>query len=143
MSIVMKSNKLYQDFLRITGQLDKEILLVSQRKGKRIYHFPYSYNQLEKKADRVAGFIEKMGIKKGDRVLIFIPMSLELYITLIGLMKRGVVCVIIDPSMGIKQMEAACSLVKPKLRICIRKVLWLLVLSKVFRSIPCKMVVNL
>lgn len=136
------SNKLYQDFLRITGQLDKEILFVSQRKGKRIYHFPYSYNQLEKKADRVAGFIEKMGVKKGDRVLIFIPMSLELYIALIGLMKRGVVSVIIDPSMGIKQMEAACSLVKPKLRICIRKALWLAVISKVFRSIPCKMVVN-
>lgn len=51
----------------------------------------YSFADLKDASDRFAAVLQKHGVKKGDRVFIFMPRSPELYIALLGVLKAGAV----------------------------------------------------
>ncbi len=72
-----------------------------------------TYAELEASANRFAGDLCARKIRKGDPVLVFVPMSLELYVTLLGLFRIGAVAVFLDPSSGLNHINVCCAKLPP------------------------------
>ncbi|MDY6842642.1 MAG: acetate--CoA ligase [Thermodesulfobacteriota bacterium] len=51
----------------------------------------YTYQELMVLSNKFASVLKKLGIKKGDRVFVFMPRSPQLYITFLGIAKIGAV----------------------------------------------------
>ena len=49
----------------------------------------YTYDDLKKSSDKFANVLRKHGVKKGDRVFIFMPRGPELYVATLGILKIG------------------------------------------------------
>lgn len=56
----------------------------------------------------------KKGIRKGDRVMVFVPMSDHLYRIVLALFKIGAVAVFLDEWVSIKRLNDCCKLAKCK-----------------------------
>jgi acyl-CoA synthetase (AMP-forming)/AMP-acid ligase II len=72
-----------------------------------------SFAELESAAEGFAARLVKKGIRRGDPVLVFVPMSLELYIALLGLFRIGATAVFLDPSSGLGHINACCKKLPP------------------------------
>lgn len=57
-----------------------------------------TYFELDRASDQVASWLKRKGVKKGDRVGLFLTKSLKLPIALYGILKAGAVYVPIDPA---------------------------------------------
>jgi malonyl-CoA/methylmalonyl-CoA synthetase len=62
-----------------------------------------SYLELERDANRMANTFQTLGVKKGDRVILFIPKSLIFVVGHLALQKLGAISVPLNP--GFKQSE--------------------------------------
>ena len=62
-----------------------------------------TYSSLRQASDRVAGGLVEMGLKKGDRVVLLMPKSLEQAVIHLGVQKVGAISVILNP--GFKRDE--------------------------------------
>jgi len=51
----------------------------------------YTYEDMRKLSNRFANLLKKYGIKKGDRVFIFMPRSPEMYVAILGILKIGAI----------------------------------------------------
>jgi len=73
------------------------------RKGK--LESRVAYFSLKRISDRVAGGLKEMGLEKGDRVILYMPKSVEAVMIHLGVQKTGGVSVILNP--GSKRDEVA------------------------------------
>ncbi len=80
-----------------------------------------SFLGLEQKSRAVATFFKSKGLHKGESALLFVPMSLELYIIFLGLVRIGITVIFIDLSVGKKHLKQYCSLAKPDVFIGLPK----------------------
>ena len=55
-----------------------------------------TYAELDRQADRVAGFLAARGVARGDRVAVVLPKSVEAVAALFGIMKAGAAYVPVD-----------------------------------------------
>jgi len=62
-----------------------------------------TYRQLNSDADRLANYFLEMGVKKGDRVIFYLPKSLFTVVAHLALQKAGAVAVHLNP--GFKKAE--------------------------------------
>lgn len=62
-----------------------------------------SYSELNQDSDRMARFFLDLGIKKGDRVILYLEKSLVFVVAYLGLQKIGVIAVPLNP--GFKSSE--------------------------------------
>ncbi len=76
------------DKYRGTDKWEKTALiwLDSDRTEKR-----YTFRQLSEESNRFANLLLKLGIKKGDRVFIFMPRIPQLYFAFLGILKTGAI----------------------------------------------------
>ena len=51
----------------------------------------FSFFQLSKESNRYANYLTSLGVKKGDRVFLFLPRRPELYIAFLGILKTGAI----------------------------------------------------
>lgn len=65
-----------------------------------------SFAQLDSLSDAFAAGFQQAGLRKGDRTLVFIPPGPDLIATVFGLMKTGVVPVLVDPGLPRSDMLA-------------------------------------
>lgn len=72
-----------------------------------------TFQGLWQRARNLSAGFEAAGLKPGDRVICMIPMSINLYANLLGLLKMGAVVVFIDPWIGIRQIAAFASHASP------------------------------
>lgn len=89
----------------------------------------YSYRDFKRHITGARADLVQRGIKKGDKVLVFVPMSLELYAILEALFSLGATAIFLDPWMKGKKMGAVIKQVQPDLFIVTRKIArisWLL-----------------
>lgn len=56
-----------------------------------------TYRELDQKTDQVARALQAAGVRRGDRVGIYLPKSLDTIISLYGILKAGAVYVPLDP----------------------------------------------
>lgn len=91
---------------------------------------------LEEATARGAALLREKGLLAGDTVLVFQPLSIELYIILLSLFRRGITAMIVDPSAGREHLERCCSLVPPQGLIASPKAHLLRLVSPALRRIP-------
>lgn len=98
-----------------------------------------SFAELEKQVNDTAAYFHTRGINKGDRVLIFVPMSLNLYRSVLALFKIGAVAVFLDEWVSMKRLEICCEVAQCKAFIGIFKARVLALFSSELRKIPIKL----
>jgi acyl-CoA synthetase (AMP-forming)/AMP-acid ligase II len=101
-----------------------------------------TFAQLDDASRRLAALFRASGLKSGDRVLIFYPMSLELYATLLAAFRLGLVAMFLDPSAGRAHIERCCELGKPRGLIAGTKAHLLRLISPALRAIDHKFVIG-
>ena len=78
------------------------------------------------------------GLRRGDAVLVFVPMSSDLYVALLGLFRIGAVALFLDPSAGKTHLEACCARWAPRALFAIPRAHLLRLRSPALRTIPLK-----
>lgn len=78
------------------------------------------------------------GLRRGDAVLVFVPMSADLYVGLLGLFRIGAVALFLDPSAGKAHLEACCARWAPRALFAIPRAHLLRLRSPALRTIPLK-----
>ena len=97
-----------------------------------------SFKQLNTQSAQFSAQLKSYGLEQGDTVLIFQPISVELYVILIGLFRLGLIAMFVDPSTGLDHLERCCQRVRPKVLIGSTKAHLLRFVSKSLRVIPIK-----
>src|SRR5262245_23045935 len=59
-------------------------------------HGDVTYAELFRRADRLAAFLNAHGVKRGDRVGVVLPKSIDAVVALFGIMKSGAAYVPVD-----------------------------------------------
>ncbi|MBD2314662.1 AMP-binding protein [Desertifilum sp. FACHB-1129] len=101
-----------------------------------------SFSRLNQAAIHTASNLSAAGIQAGDAVLVFQPMSAELYIILIALFRLGAIALFLDPSAGKTHIERCCQLYRAKALIATPKAHFLRLISPAIRQIPLKFCVS-
>jgi acyl-CoA synthetase (AMP-forming)/AMP-acid ligase II len=71
-----------------------------------------SFSQLQKRIIHCAEHFQKKGLKPGDRVLVFVPMSIDLYVQVLALYHVGCTAVFLDEWVSIKRLTVCCEIAK-------------------------------
>jgi acyl-CoA synthetase (AMP-forming)/AMP-acid ligase II len=72
-----------------------------------------TFAELQVRVSCCAHELARRGLKSGERVIIMIPMSPELYVTLLGVIRCGAVAVFVDPWIPIRQIAAFAAFAQP------------------------------
>jgi olefin beta-lactone synthetase len=98
-----------------------------------------SYRDFEKQVTATANYLLAKGINKGDRVLLFIPMSVDLYRIVLALFRMGAVAVFLDEWVSKTRMEECCKVAQCKALIGNYKAKLLTLFSSELRKIPVRL----
>ncbi len=91
----------------------KPSVMIASPLGKH-YDYPfYTFREFEERSQRIARRLSMAGIKKGERVVLFIRPCLDFSVIVFALFKMGVIPVMIDPGMGRKNLLRAIKEVRP------------------------------
>ena len=102
-----------------------------------------TFGDLEAAAGRAAALLHLTGLRPGDVVLVFQPMSAELYVALLALFRLGLLVMFLDPSAGKDHIERCCALRPPDAFIAGPRAHLLRLVSKAIRRIPRKFSIGL
>lgn len=98
-----------------------------------------SYAQLQIGVRETAAYFTSMGIKSGDRVLVFVPMSIDLYRIVLALFYIGATAVFLDEWVSKKRLEICCKLADCTGFIGVFKARIFAFFSSELRQIPIKL----
>ena len=83
---------LVQDFIEFSAdRLPDKVALVSD--GQRL-----TYSEVDAQANRLGNALKNQGLQRGDRVVLYLPNSLELAVAIFAVLKAGGVFVPLNPS---------------------------------------------
>lgn len=74
-----------------------------------------TYAELTDRAARGAGWLQALGLRAGDHVLVFQPVSVDLYVLLLAIFQTGAAAMFVDPSAGRSHLARCCELVVPSM----------------------------
>lgn len=94
-------------FLEAAGQNPNKIALI--HKGKEI-----TYGELKEKVLKQVAYLQTKKIQAGDKVLVYIPMSIDLYIMLLAIFYNGSVAVFIDEWANKERISQCCKMIDCK-----------------------------
>ncbi len=96
----------------------------------------WTFREMDDTADWFAHRLTRLGVKKGDRVMLMVKPSIEFITLTFTLFKMGAVIILIDPGMGYKNLLKCIGQVKPAVFIGIPKAhLFKRIFSKPFKSV--------
>jgi acyl-CoA synthetase (AMP-forming)/AMP-acid ligase II len=95
-----------------------------------------TFFELERQVKHTANYFLKKGIQRGDRILVFVPMCIDLYRIVLALFKIGAAAVFLDEWVSKKRMEECCKVAQCKAFIGIPKARLLSLFSSELRKIP-------
>lgn len=101
-----------------------------------------TWAELEAASARLATLLQAEGLQAGDTILVFYPMSAQLYITLLAIFRLGAIAMFLDPSAGRDYFERCCQLHPPQALIASPKAHLLRLVSPALRRIPHKFVIG-
>lgn len=95
-----------------------------------------SFAEFERQSDYLAYRFAEYGIKRQDKVLLFVRPSLEFCLVALTLFKMGCTAVLIDPGMGRKNLLKAVAEVEPDVLIAVPEIHWArLIFRKAFNGV--------
>lgn len=95
-----------------------------------------TFAELADRTGRVAAGLRHAGVAPGERILVFVPMSVDLYVTLLGTLQAGAVAVFVDAWADRRRLEAAVRAAAPVAFIGSRRAHLLRLASTAVRRIP-------
>ena len=98
-----------------------------------------AYGEFRIQVERRAAELRRRGIGKGDRIVIFVPMGIDLYEILLAVFAVGAVAVFLDAWADPKRLDYAAQLAEAKAYIAIPKAYLLLLRSRALRRIPVRL----
>ena len=98
-----------------------------------------SFAELDRAAGSAAAALARAGLEPGMRAIVFSPMSIDLYVAIIGMFRLRVAAVFVDPSAGAEHLTSCVSRVRPDAFIAVPRAQLLRLTSAALRSIPLKM----
>lgn len=98
-----------------------------------------TFGELKTEVEETANYFKSATIKKGDRVLVFVPMSISLYRIVLALFSIGAVPVFLDEWVGKKRLQACCREANCTAFIAPQKIRLLGFLIREIRTIPIKL----
>lgn len=99
---------LLEPFLQQAATWGERPAIIDPRRGR------ISFADLARRSDRMAAGWRKAGIAAGDRVLIAMPVGIELYVSIAALWRLGAVIVFPEPALGLAGLRHAVKLARPK-----------------------------
>jgi olefin beta-lactone synthetase len=99
-----------------------------------------SFGRLVEQVAAVSAGLGARGVGPGDRVLLFVPMSPELYVALLAVLHRGACAVFVDAWAGRKRLDAAVRQARPKAFIGVPRAHLMRALSPALRAVPLSLV---
>lgn len=96
-------------------QPDKKAVVFPKRisKDHKYQYTSYTFKELDVLSNKFSVSLKKLGLKKGDKTLLFIKPSLDFSAIAFALFKAGIVPVFIDPGMGKKNLLKCIKEVEP------------------------------
>jgi acyl-CoA synthetase (AMP-forming)/AMP-acid ligase II len=101
-----------------------------------------SFLELNHTSAQAAALLHQQGLRAGDIVLVFQPISLELYQVLAALFRLGLVAMFVDPSSGRQSLERCLAMHAPKGLIASSKAYLLGLILPTLRRIPVKVCIG-
>jgi acyl-CoA synthetase (AMP-forming)/AMP-acid ligase II len=98
-----------------------------------------TFAELRLEVERTASYFREKEIRKGDRVLVFVPMSTTLYRVVLALFSIGAVPVFLDEWVALKRLKVCCKAAKCKAFVASSKIKFLGFFIHEIRSIPIKL----
>ena len=102
--------------------VDRHVLAGRQEQTAIQYESPItgqsasmSYGELKKQTEKFAGMLNEQGLKKGDRVIIYMPMIKEAVIAMLGCARIGVVHSVVFGGFAAAELAKRINDCKPKL----------------------------
>lgn len=108
-----------------------------ERKNRRV-----TFGELAERVARMASALHARGLRKGQRVLIFVPMSIDLYASLLATAHLGCTAVFVDAWADKSRLETALELACPDAFLGIPKAHLLRVFSPRLRKCPIQLMVG-
>jgi acyl-CoA synthetase (AMP-forming)/AMP-acid ligase II len=93
---------------------------------------------LGRRSAALSAALVKAGVGRGDRVLLLVPMSIDLYVCILAIIRMGAVCAFVDPHMGAKRFDVCCASARPKAFIGIPKAHIFRLLCPSLRKVPLR-----
>lgn len=105
-------------------------------------HEAVTYKELVNKINAFSGGLKNLGIGKGDRVIIFVPLSVELYVTMFAVQRLGAIAVFLDSWARKDHLGVCAKVVDPKAMISFEKAFELCAAVPELANIQIKVVVG-
>lgn len=107
------------------AQTQPDTLAIAYPNGRNskgeVNYLKYTFKQLSDKSSLIAKGLENYNIKRGDRVVLMVKPSLSFFALAFALIKAGIIPVLIDPGMGLKNLKQCIAEAKPSAFIGIPK----------------------
>lgn len=94
---------------RAVAHPDRPALVAGRGLARRAIRFA----ELDARVARAAARLREQGVEPGARVLIFVPMSVELYVSLLAVLRLGAVAVFVDAWADRRRLDAAVAAARP------------------------------
>ena len=103
-------------------------------------HQEITYAAFAQKINSFAKVLQDIGIEKNDRVILFLPMSLEMYTAMFAVQRIGAIAVFLDSWARSHHLGASAECVSPKAMISFKQAFDLVNQVKQFDSMPIRIV---
>jgi acyl-CoA synthetase (AMP-forming)/AMP-acid ligase II len=103
-----------------------------------IEHDQITYRDFSSRINRFATGLLKIGIKPGDRVIIFLPMSLDMYTAMFAVQRIGAISVFLDSWARRSHLGASADCVSPKAMISFEQAFALVDEVDEFKNMPIR-----
>ncbi len=80
-----------------------------------VTHHTITMAELDRRAGALAAGLVDLGVSGGDRVVLMVPVSVDLYVVVAALFRLGAVPVLMDPWMGVARMADCIRRTRPRL----------------------------
>ena len=101
-----------------------------------------TFAELDRAAAAAAAELARAGLVPGMRALVFSPMSIDLYVAIIGMFRLRVTAVFVDSSAGNAHLAACINRVRPDAFVAVPRAHLLRLTSAAVRSIPIKTILG-
>ena len=102
MTIISKMKELKDKYPERTA-------LIDAKTGSKI-----TFREFDAKSDRICSYLKGKKFRKGDKVVVFVPIGIEFYLILTAIFKMGLQAVFIDPYAGIEHINRCCEMISPE-----------------------------
>lgn len=104
----------------------------------KIAHQSITFRQLEDRIAKLAQGLLDLDIQKGDRVIIFLPMSVDMYVSMFAVQRIGAIAVFLDSWARSHHLGASAECVQPKAMISFEAAFKLVNQVPEFNSMPIR-----